>query len=1498
MRQWTFITMVGALNILGGNALAAPPASQVSDQTQLVRLSGHVLPALASARPLNGESSAARASAATTASSAAADPDMLSLTVVLRRDDEEGFQRYLRDVYDERSPSFRKFLSPVQIADRFGPSPQTYAKTLNWMRQQNFALAQGSTDRMTLTVHGKRADAERALALRISDYAAGEQRFYANDRDPAVPADLASHIQAIAGLSNLAVPHPPGPQYAAVINVYCGISAVVHYFDYAFDASVLKKYGANAPDAAFKKAYAACVSSLGKSLGAGALPSADPPPPAWQGADGTGQTIGLVEFDTFYPSDVADYLSLIGLPANTIGNLSQSHVDGGAGSTPGANESEVLIDIDAIMAMAPGAKVIVYDGPFDGRGSFQAMFNAMIGGGPTIISNSWTYCEDQTNLADVQSIDSLLQTAAGAGISVFNASGDSGSSCLDGSAATIGVPADSPSATAVGGTSLTLGAGYTYVGETWWDGSNSTPPTGQGGFGVSRYFAKPSYQNATNAGTARAIPDVAASADPATGISICASDLGGCPTPQSFGGTSAAAPLWAGFTALLNQTQGSNLGALNSQLYPLANTDAFHSAASMGSDIAHVGLGSPNLPNLHRRLTGQTVGAVSASVSQVRAFAQNNSLAAAVGSPLFVFADGVSTGQIVVRLADANGNSVAGKTLSLSANSGSHASIAPNSVAVDANGRASFAITDLSVEDVTLTATDTTDGTALAETASIAFLTPPAAGGSIAAAPSPVVADGVSTTTITVTLADSLGRPTPGKNVLLAQSGSSLILGNSSKTTDANGQAQFNATDVVQETVTYTAVDASDGNLPIPGSASVTFNGGAGGCGGGTPVAAPGYAVSVFASGFTTQNGLYYGNVNIGGCLGASGLAFDPSGNLFVSNYITGDVFKFTAAGGIANAASKITATPIGPSLGALTFDHSGNLYGVRLSTDGSSTSSGAVLKIDTGTGTATAVSPGLTCPFNLATDPQSGDLFVDDGCQGGNPDTGNASIWRVANPNSSPVTSIYASTTSLPNGMLSFAPDGSLYVVTGYTSTPVIERIGATTQAQPASVQPISGVGSYYAVLASGSNPAGGAQTLIVGAPNIAGFGSAVAAYDMTTNPPSLASVLVESAIGASVIGPDQCIYGSSGYAVYKITNADGSCPLTFASAGLLLTPFNITPNPAQGTSQSFTASFHHATAAPGTPVTFTVAGANPMQKLVLTDANGNATFSYTAIHPGSDTIVARATLGNSPIVSNPANVTWTSGAHTTFLTLNSSVLGGTVGQPISIAASLTDLSMNPAAALSGQTVSFTLGSASCSGTTNASGIASCTITPSTSGLFTLAANFAGSAAYLPSRDTNRVNVLSVAATSLTTTSTSLSAAPNPVPAGQPLTLTATVSTSVTTVSKRNAAGIIGAAASPTGNVVFSDNGSAIGTLTLGASGQAILTTNSIGVGQHSLVATYSGDENDAGSSSAPLIVTVSAAVSAPSTAIPAPFLTSWACLILVWLVLAVTLAMRRASR
>ena len=313
----------------------------------------------------------------------------------------------------------------------------------------------------------------------------------------------------------------------------------------------------------------------------------------------------------------------------------------------------------------------------------------MINGGVSIISNSWAYCEDQTGLADVQSIDSILQSAAASGISVFNGSGDHGTTCLDGSANTIGVPADSPHATAVGGTSVNGAAGDIYAGETWWNSAGASPPGGQGGYGVSRFFARPAYPGRLHV---LAVPLGSGRRDQRRSRDRRPDDL-----PGQRRRLPERPPLWRHElrrAALGRAARAPGAGArrrtsatANLALYPLAGTAAFHGAASMGSDFAHVGLGSGDFDRIHLALAGLTAGGVDASTSNVTVYMTP----ALVSSPGFsgIPADGTSSASVVVTLRDAGGNLVGGKTATLSATAGSHVVIAPASAVTSAlNGSA------------------------------------------------------------------------------------------------------------------------------------------------------------------------------------------------------------------------------------------------------------------------------------------------------------------------------------------------------------------------------------------------------------------------------------------------------------------------------------------------------------------------------------------------------------------------------------------------------------------------------------------------------------------------------------------------------------------------------------------------------------------------------------------------------------------------------------------
>ena len=1323
------------------SANAIPAATGSSAESGFTRLQGHVVPALADSQ---SDDSGAPADAESATG--------MTLTFVLNRDDEAGFQRYLADLYNPASPAFRQFLTPSELAARFGPSQQAYDSVLAYLRSRNLELTEGSANRLTLLARGSRTDVEHAFAVHIDDYVFSGVHFFANDVDPALPNHLAPHVRAISGLSNLAIPVSLKKKYPALWSAFCGFpgtsigvgAGVSGLFALVgFTGGILGIVGAFAAllwgiacyiDTTDWKAAWAQYNSWMRSFSSRQADSngGGNAPQGFVRADGTGQTVGLLEFDTFDVNDVNDYLSYIGESPTRIGNLSQVHVGGGAAA--GADQDEVLLDIDTVMSIAPGAQVVVYDAPFNGQAaSYAAVFNAMINGGVSIISNSWASCEDQMSLADVQAIDSVLQTAAAAGIGVFNGAGDSGSTCLDGAANTIAVPADSPNATAVGGTTLIQGPGFTYAGETWWNGTSATPPTGQGGFGISRFFARPAYQDALNASPMRSIPDVAIDADPATGMVICQASDGGCPTGSLYGGTSLAAPEFAAYAALLNDANTRNLGAVNAQFYPLANQDAFHNASSMGSDFAHVGLGSPNVNVLRRMLAGESAGIPDAALSVVNPLGPAASLFTSTADPFNanVAADGVTPGGVLVLLVDTDGNSVSGKTVTLTANPGSHAVITPTSAVSDVNnGGVVFAVTDLTPEPLTFTATDVTDGIVLGATANVAFVTPPAASGGINAFPDTVTADGISTTTITVILADGLGRPTPGKEITIAQGDTrSVVVGPVPPVTDANGQIQFTATDQVNEVVTYTAVDVTDDDVPVPGSAVVTFTNSTGASCVVPPTKVAGYTLDPFANGFLAQN-FFFGGVNWNGCPGASNPAFEPNGSVLVADFRSGDLFRLDAGGG--TAASPIAN--LSPTLGQPTFGRDGSLYATHGATTGGFTT-GDIVQIDPETGAVLrTVASNLTCPFGLSVDPLSGDLFFDDECSGAGSD--NPSIFRVIDPaNTDPgnPTSVvvYATLPSTPNGAMAFSPDGTLYVVTGYFNPPApVYAISGTDGPQPPTVAPVPNLTANFWINVGAVNPNGSAKSLIaLGGDDLL----TLQVVDLTTNPYTYTPIA--HGIGSGAIGPDGCLYSTGGDTIYKIAPESGSCEFsaTNPSPALSLAPSSVSPNPAQGEALTLTATLTNVTAAAGTPVYFQVSGANAQSSMTPLDANGQASLTYTGTYAGSDTVAAMINVNGATLTSSHARVTWDAGLHSTFLSLANSPTGADIGKPLALAASLTDVSMSPYAAIASATIQFSIDGQTCSAITSATGAATCSVTLQHLGAFTLNASYAGSAQYLP---------------------------------------------------------------------------------------------------------------------------------------------------------------------
>jgi hypothetical protein len=1275
------------------------------------------------------------------------------------------------------------------------PAGPAYQNVRRYFVGQGFRVVRGSRNHLTLTVQAPSGTVESALHTTELSYRVGSRLVYANTAPPALPPGVAASVEDISGLSDLSQPQPPVP---ATDWIYKNVPCV----NKKLKLSPRDCFPNPLPDTLAKECWSYIQSSFGTAVGGSILVQdkeafecaaaemnllakfvgkLDTSRPLLRGQSqptGVGQKIGLVEFGSFNTQDVADFLSASDYPASLLNNLSVVQL-GNPGPPTVSAEQEILLDVDDILSLAPGAQVVVYEAPQSD--SFADVFNAMIQDGDTVISNSWASCENQLSPADLNGTDLVLQAADAAHISVLNAAGDTGSSC-GGAADTVSFPADDPNATAVGGSTLQPGPGGTYGSETWWNGTADSPPTGQGGFGVSQEFTRPSYQDGYTPAAGRSVPDVVANADPAQGYMICQADNGGCPTGLLYGGTSVAAPTWAAFVADLNQQVGHDLGFLNPLLYQPAMAATFHGPASMApaSDFAHTGLGSPNLDALGLALEGAQAGPVSPSTSSLNAVSCSDGQATTCIEDT-VPADGQDDDTLLVVLTDAAGNTVSGKHVTLTADAGTHSVITPASGTTStANGAVAFQVTDSTIENVTYTATDTTDGVTLAPL-QVSFVAPPADTGGIATSANSVPADGATAATVTVTLETS-GVGDPGKTVSLSEAGGTAAI-TGSGVTGANGQATFSVTDSTVEDVTFSAVDVTDGDLPVPGSVQVDFTTPAGGgnaCFGGSPAAAVGYRVSTVLSGLPSQPGS-----NLTTCIGPLGIAFDASGNLWLLDgynaSITGEpeLVEVPKGGGpdqtwslagLEESGGYCGQAPCGPWVG-LAFGQDGSLY-ATLQGDvgeyGYGLNGGVVQLLPQPGGVITArtvATTDLPCATGLATDPVSGDLFVTtQDCAAG---TAPYTVVRIADPSSaSPTVTGYAN--GCPAGVtgictfdgLTFGPDGTLYlagvggdggnsadvgnegVVYSLPGTAVANTTGQPwTATEVAAVTNSSNQPADIDGIAVGVDPADPtvATSLFVNRND-----GAISRLDLTADPPTQTDVFAGRSRGDfTTVGPDGCLYATQTASVLKLTNADGSCGLapTTALPELVLSPSSATLT--QGQRETVTATLENDAAVPaGTMVDFHVAGPNEQVGFVRLSAAGTASFSWQGVGntagyqdglvPGTDQVTASLVSGPSTLTSNTASVTWQPGLHVTELSLNPSVTSGTEGTTATLTAALTDRSTDPAAALAGQPVTLSLGGKSCGATTAASGLASCRLAlPDSAGTDTLSATFAGTAAY-----------------------------------------------------------------------------------------------------------------------------------------------------------------------
>jgi subtilase family serine protease len=484
-------------------------------------------------------------------------------------------ENFLQELYDPSSANYRHFLTSEEFTARFGASQEDWDATVGFAKKSGFQIIGGSREGMTLQLKGTVAQVEKAFHVTMGLYhdPAENRTFFAPDREPSV--DLPFALWHVSGLDNYSMPHP-----------------MYMRKELGEKPQVVK---GSCPGGYY------CGSDMrGAYYGTGSL-------------TGAGQNIALLELAGTDLADLTTYYKNAGQTEPYTPTLVST---GGYGTScfasNGCDDTEQTLDMTQAMGMAPGSTMtyMYVCGDAYGSGTFDetGCLSAMVSAKPLSlqISSSWAW-----KPADPATDDPYYEQMAAQGQSYFVAAGDD----REWSSGNFPYPAEDAWAIGVGGTDLIVqSAGGPWASETGW--SDSGGGISPDGIPIPSWQQLSGVINSSNRGSKslRNGPDVAGEAN--FDFYVCA-DQTTC--QHGYGGTSFAAPMWAGYIALANQQAAANgvaaVGFINPAIYPLGlgsgYAAAFHDITSgtngfpavTGYDLI-TGWGSPNGAGLINALVG------------------------------------------------------------------------------------------------------------------------------------------------------------------------------------------------------------------------------------------------------------------------------------------------------------------------------------------------------------------------------------------------------------------------------------------------------------------------------------------------------------------------------------------------------------------------------------------------------------------------------------------------------------------------------------------------------------------------------------------------------------------------------------------------------------------------------------------------------------------------------------------------------------------------------
>ena len=523
-----------------------------------------------------------------------------TISVYLNLHDQAGFDQAVSALYDPASPTFHHWFSDADFA-RYAPTAAELQTVRAELERQGLKTVSVDPLNFSIRVRGSTTAVETAFHTELHSYGYGKSVVQTALREPKLAGAAGNLVASTVGVGR----QQAQPQLVLAKNPSTGKPLFLQPIPKGVSATDflgknITGTALTGPTSTILKALAVplpVATYTGVDYAINFLPVVSYSPSQLQahygltsligqGYDGRGQTIALVDAFgyTAAETDANVAATAFGLPALTSSNFQVVYPSGPPGNPNDSDllgwTTEIALDIQAVHAIAPGAKIVeVASGGQDDEDFIAALQYILTNHVANIVSCSWEVDpEFLSGPAEEQAFAPVLQRMAAAGIAVQFSSGDSGDYGMGTPLGSVGVPSNSPYVTAVGGTSVLNDplASSTLTGAdvvTGW-GTNISylevtahvfdPPSPNGfefgaGGGESRYYAKPSWQSALP-GTGRQVPDVSALADPLTGFTVVATEQGQQLVGAGVGGTSLAAPLFSAIWAIAQQYNHETLG--------------------------------------------------------------------------------------------------------------------------------------------------------------------------------------------------------------------------------------------------------------------------------------------------------------------------------------------------------------------------------------------------------------------------------------------------------------------------------------------------------------------------------------------------------------------------------------------------------------------------------------------------------------------------------------------------------------------------------------------------------------------------------------------------------------------------------------------------------------------------------------------------------------------------------------------------------------------------